>query len=135
MWNPAGSVAPVQSSATVRGQTVVTLKSDILFAFGSARLTPAGIARIATLVAGAPRGARVSALTYTDAIGSDAANRSLSQRRAEAVAGSIAARRADLVLSVAGRGEADPVAPKSVAGKDNPDGRAANRRVEIRYRS
>ena len=59
----------------------------------------------------------------------------LSQRRAEAVAAAVAAARPDLVLSTEGRGEADPVAPNDNGGEDNPDGRAANRRVEIRYAS
>jgi outer membrane protein OmpA-like peptidoglycan-associated protein len=34
-------------------------------------------------------------------------------------------------LSVEGHGEREPVAPNTVDGKDNPDGRQQNRRVEI----
>lgn len=34
-----------------------------------------------------------------------------------------------------GHGEASPVAPNTLSGRDNPLGRAKNRRVEISYRS
>jgi outer membrane protein OmpA-like peptidoglycan-associated protein len=65
---------------------------------------------------------------YTDSIGSDAYNLKLSMRRAEAVrdylvAGGIAADR----IKVEGFGKADPV-----ASNDTADGRAQNRRVELR---
>ena len=36
-------------------------------------------------------------------------------------------------LTVTGHGDTDPVAPNSKGGEDNPEGRAENRRVEIRY--
>jgi len=65
---------------------------------------------------------------YTDSIGSDAYNLKLSQRRAEAVRdylvkGGIAPDR----IKVEGFGKADPVASNATA-----DGRAQNRRVELR---
>jgi OmpA-OmpF porin, OOP family len=133
VWNPAGSVSALSTTSTSGAQTVITLKSDILFGFASASLRPGAAARIGQLVADVPRSARVAVTGYTDAIGNDAANRVLSRERAEAVAAAATARRADLVLDVAGRGEAEPEAPNTVAGQDNPDGRARNRRVEIRY--
>jgi flagellar motor protein MotB len=34
-------------------------------------------------------------------------------------------------LSVEGKGEREPVAPNSVDGRDNPEGRQRNRRVEV----
>jgi outer membrane protein OmpA-like peptidoglycan-associated protein len=37
-------------------------------------------------------------------------------------------------FDVSGKGESEPVAPnENDDGSDNPDGRALNRRVEIRY--
>lgn len=135
VWDVAGSVSGLQTTTRTGGQTVLTLKSDILFDFSRAVLSPPAVARIGRLIADVPRGVRLAVRGYTDAIGSAAANRELSQRRADAVAAAVADRRADLVLDVVGRGEAEPVAPNTMAGKDNPEGRAKNRRVEIRYRS
>jgi outer membrane protein OmpA-like peptidoglycan-associated protein len=36
-------------------------------------------------------------------------------------------------LSPAGFGETRPIAPNDIGGVDNPDGRAQNRRVELRF--
>jgi len=65
---------------------------------------------------------------HTDSVGTDAYNQRLSQRRAASVreylvAHGVSASR----LSVAGFGEAKPVASNTTA-----DGRAQNRRVELR---
>ena len=80
-----------------------------------------------------PRGATVTIGGHTDSIGTTASNQKLSQRRAQAVATVVKAARSDLKLSVKGYGESRPVAPNTSGGKDDPDGRAQNRRVEIRY--
>jgi outer membrane protein OmpA-like peptidoglycan-associated protein len=63
----------------------------------------------------------------------DAHNQTLSEQRATAVQAALepALGRSDLTTDVSGRGSADPVAPNSIDGSDNPDGRAANRRVTI----
>jgi OOP family OmpA-OmpF porin len=73
-------------------------------------------------------GITVSVEGHTDAVGSDAYNQGLSERRADAVAdylaaGGVARRR----LSTVGFGEAKPV-----ASNETEDGRAQNRRVEFR---
>jgi outer membrane protein OmpA-like peptidoglycan-associated protein len=79
---------------------------------------------------------QVSVEGHTDSIGSEAYNQRLSERRANAVkhylvAHGAAASRLDAV----GRGESQPVAPnKTPDGKDNPEGRAMNRRVELKVR-
>lgn len=80
-----------------------------------------------------PQTAAVQVTGYTDSIGTDAANLALSQQRAQAVAAAITAARADLKLEIRGRGAADPVAPNTSGGQDDPEGRRLNRRVEIRY--
>jgi outer membrane protein OmpA-like peptidoglycan-associated protein len=49
------------------------------------------------------------------------------------VASVVAKTRPDVKLSVQGFGESRPVAANDTGGKDNPEGRAQNRRVELRY--
>ncbi len=73
-------------------------------------------------------GINVSVQGYTDSIGTDAYNLKLSQRRAESVTrflvdGGVSAAR----LTAVGYGESDPVATN-----ETEDGRAQNRRVELR---
>jgi outer membrane protein OmpA-like peptidoglycan-associated protein len=126
-------VDDVESTATDAGETVVTLRSDVLFAFGEAQLPPSAGRRIAALVAKAPRGARLKVYGHTDSVGSDASNRTLSLARAKAGAAAVRKARPDLRLDVKGFGESRPVQPNEQGGDDNPDGRAANRRVELRY--
>jgi OOP family OmpA-OmpF porin len=70
---------------------------------------------------------------HTDSIGSDEYNQRLSERRAQAVkqylvSQGIAASR----LSTEGRGEREPIAPNTKDGRDNPEGRAMNRRAELK---
>jgi outer membrane protein OmpA-like peptidoglycan-associated protein len=117
-------------------KTVIRLPSDVLFAFGSAELTPA--ARVAIEAVdddiGSGGTGTVTIEGHTDAIGSDPDNQDLSERRAAAVRGAL-----EPVLGSSyqyesvGFGETKPVAPNTKPdGSDDPDGRALNRRVEIR---
>lgn len=78
-------------------------------------------------------GGAVSVDGHTGDVPYHRGNDVLSQERAQAVADAIAAARPDLDLTVTGHGGTDPVAPNSKGGEDNPEGRAENRRVEIRY--
>ncbi|MEW6299327.1 MAG: OmpA family protein, partial [Thermodesulfobacteriota bacterium] len=77
---------------------------------------------------------RVTIEGHTDAIGTEAYNLRLSRRRAEAVkrylvAKGVAAER----LATVGRGEGQPIAPNTNPdGTDNPEGRAMNRRAELK---
>ncbi|MEI6312959.1 MAG: OmpA family protein [Bacteroidota bacterium] len=70
---------------------------------------------------------------HTDDIGPDVYNDSLSQKRANAVARYILSKDIDnSIVSVKAFGKTSPIAPnKTPDGKDNPDGRALNRRVEF----
>lgn len=113
--------------------TVVTLGADVLFEFGTARLTPTGAGRIAEVAAKAPQGANVQVDGHTDSVGGDSANMRLSRQRAEAVSTAISTARPDLKLRVEGFGETRPVADNTRNGRDYPRGREQNRRVEIRY--
>jgi OOP family OmpA-OmpF porin len=65
---------------------------------------------------------------HTDSVGSDAYNQRLSERRARTVAEDLGAHGiAPTRLTVSGRGEAAPV-----SSNDTAEGRAQNRRVELR---
>jgi OOP family OmpA-OmpF porin len=78
--------------------------------------------------------ARLTITGHTDTIGSDEYNQRLSERRAEAVkqylvSRGVAAERLDVV----GKGRSEPLVPSTTSeGRDNPDARAINRRVELR---
>ncbi|WP_433309190.1 OmpA family protein [Micromonospora sp. CA-269861] len=119
------------------GRIELTLAADVLFAFGKADLSPAARARLTEIVRRLRDQAsgKVQILGHTDTVGSDADNLALSRRRAEAVRDALAAKLVDtpITYEIAGFGETRPVAPNTVAGKDNPKGRASNRRVEIRF--
>jgi len=115
-------------------QTVVRIATDLLFEFGSAQVSSGSAEMVRRAVSTAPRGVTIQVTGHSDAMGSDAVNLPLSQQRADAVAAIIKAERPDLQVETIGRGSADPVASETTPyGTDNPEGRALNRRVEIRY--
>jgi OmpA-OmpF porin, OOP family len=143
--SPGSSVLPLELRASVvplevvrrrARKTVVTISADVLFAFNRATLSPSAFRTIESVARRVPRrsGVTVKVAGYTDSIGTVAYNLSLSRRRADAVAhllrqalqGSPAPE-----IAAAGYGESDPVAPNTIDGKDNPRGRALNRRVTI----
>ena len=126
-------VDDVARTTSEGAETVVTLRSDILFAFGKADLPTSAQRRVVQLVAGVPRGALLKVHGHTDSVGTDAANLALSRARAQAVASAVRAARPDLRLEVRGLGEAQPVEANTRGGKDHPEGRALNRRVELRH--
>ena len=67
-----------------------------------------------------------------DAIGSQAYNQRLSQLRAESVADALVSAGVNRRrLHARGFGKSRPVAPNTVHGRDDPQGRAKNRRVEV----
>jgi OOP family OmpA-OmpF porin len=71
---------------------------------------------------------------HTDSIGTEQYNQKLSERRAEAVRQYLIKEGAvdQARISTRGYGESRPIAPnRTKEGKDNPQGRAENRRVEI----
>ena len=122
------------SGATSSTPTRLRLPSDVLFAFGSAALSPAAASAIETL------SKQVTATSgsilvegHTDSIGDDASNQRLSEQRATSVRDAVAARLGSgFQYRTAGFGETRPVAPNTNPdGSDNPDGRGANRRVEL----
>ena len=115
---------------------MIRLPSDVLFAFGSAELTPAAKQALAAVddEIGSGGTGMVTIEGHTDAIGGDADNQGLSERRAAAVRAALEpALGSGFQYSSVGFGETKPVAPNTRPdGSDDPDGRALNRRVEIR---
>jgi OOP family OmpA-OmpF porin len=80
------------------------------------------------------RGAKVKLEGHTDSKGTEEYNQKLSERRAEAVRQYLIREDAceKAMISATGYGELRPIAPNTTKdGKDNPEGRAENRRVEI----
>ncbi|WP_237217601.1 OmpA family protein [Falsiroseomonas oryziterrae] len=114
--------------------TKLTVRNDVLFDFDRAELRPEAaeaLQRVAELIRQrAPRAVRI--VGHTDSVGSDSYNRTLSERRAASVERWLSANAAGLPpLRAEGRGEAEPVAANEVDGRDNPEGRQRNRRVEV----
>lgn len=126
--DPATSVRGLAREST----GLTTLTSDLLFAFDSAELTPAARTGVAEVAATLPQGAAVAVDGHTDGLGGDEVNLPLSQARAQAVADVLVATRPDLALTVTGHGSTQPVAQETAGGRDDPTGRALNRRVELR---
>jgi outer membrane protein OmpA-like peptidoglycan-associated protein len=109
--------------------TVVTLSGSVLFASNKSTLLPAAETRLnevgEALMTSKERNVTVEG--HTDSRGTDDANISLSQRRAEAVRSYLVSRgyEADRIQA-RGMGKAQPI-----ASNDSAEGRANNRRVEI----
>ena len=97
---------------------------------------PAGLARLDELIVDPVLrlGGPITIWGHSDSSGSDAANLLSSRRRAEAARDYLLKKgvAADRITVIA-LGEARPVAPnRHLDGSDDPEGRARNRRVEIR---
>jgi outer membrane protein OmpA-like peptidoglycan-associated protein len=107
---------------------LVTL-GDVLFEFGRAEIKPAAqnaIGKLANYLNQHPD-RRVLIEGFTDSVGSDQANLTLSQRRSQAVADALRAHGVDPArVATRGYGEAYPVASNSSTSD-----RAMNRRVEV----
>jgi outer membrane protein OmpA-like peptidoglycan-associated protein len=123
----AQELADLQARQTDRGM-LVTL-GDVLFEFGRAEIKPAAqtsIAKLAHYLNQHPD-RRVLIEGFTDSVGSDSANLTLSQRRSQAVAEALRAQGVDPTrVATRGYGEAYPVASNSSTSD-----RAMNRRVEV----
>lgn len=113
----------------------VTFAADTFFDFNKSVLKPDAKTKLDDLVSKI-QGINlevVIAVGHTDSVGSDAYNQKLSVRRSEAVKAYLVSKgiEANRVYTE-GKGEKQPIAPNKLAnGKDNPEGRAKNRRVEI----
>ena len=122
-------------NAEVRGKQVrIALSADVLFDFDKADLKPEArpqLEKVAAVLKSYPK-ATAKIEGHTDAKGDDAYNQKLSERRAESVRKYLAGQGATLKMSTQGWGRKKPVAPNAKPdGKDDPEGRKKNRRVEI----
>jgi outer membrane protein OmpA-like peptidoglycan-associated protein len=125
-----------QLDARETSRGIVVNLPDVLFQFNSDRLTDTAqekVSRIASVLKEKTSQRRVSIEGHTDAIGSEAYNLTLSDRRARAVARALIDDGIrEKQLAVRGFGKKYPVAPNTLEnGADNPGGRAQNRRVEV----
>jgi outer membrane protein OmpA-like peptidoglycan-associated protein len=124
---PAGETNPVAAALEAAGEAILY---GIYFDFDRDVLKPESepVLRQVLEALEASPDISVDVEGHTDAVGSDDYNRELSERRARSVVAwlvehGIAAER----LAAVGRGESEPV-----ASNDTADGRALNRRVELR---
>ena len=132
------SLASNRSDLTVRreAKTIrVSMTGDVLFDFDKADIRRAAeptLEEITRLIASIPDGGTIIE-GHTDSKGAASYNQALSERRAKAVKAWLEAHGVDKTkLAVAGMGSSRPVAPnKDENGRDNPEGRAMNRRVEF----
>ena len=108
---------------------LVTFESGLLFGFDSAAVRPEAQANLRTLAASLDRypDSDLMIVGHTDAVGQDAYNQSLSERRARAAADYLVRQGVDRGrIKASGRGELEPV-----ASNDTDSGRQENRRVEV----
>jgi OmpA-OmpF porin, OOP family len=78
-------------------------------------------------------GVRVTIEGHTDSIGTEAYNQRLSERRATAVKRYLVSRGISAeCLETIGYGKTRPIAPNTRGRRDNPEGRAMNRRAELK---
>lgn len=110
--------------------------NNIHFEFDKSRVLPVSypvLDNIANIIKGRPEIEHVTIEGHTDSKGSDAYNLKLSDRRANSVMQELIKRGIPAAkLSAVGKGEGVPIAPNTLPnGKDNPKGRALNRRVEF----
>ena len=123
--------APVVEEAVVVKEETIVIR-DVHFQFDKATLTESDkevLDKVATRLKGESSSAQLTVTGYTDSVGSDAYNQKLSDRRAHSVVEYLIEQgvpRSSFV-SVVGAGESNPVADNSTA-----DGRAQNRRTEIK---
>ncbi len=131
-----GGVAAVEPPPAAPVIETLTLGTDALFDFDKYNIKPSASERLNRLAADLRRVSSVSSILivgHTDSKGTEAYNYRLGHRRADAVAGYLAGRGVPTsLMTTQSRGELDPVAPNTLPnGRDNPEGRALNRRVVI----
>ena len=119
---------------TTQTEIRIELSSDVLFDFDKADLLPKAIPqleKVATVLKSYPN-ASCSIEGHTDNKGLKDYNQKLSERRADSVKSWLMAHGVSNQMAIRGWGATKPVAPNAFPnGRDNPEGRQKNRRVEI----
>lgn len=127
---------PPPPTAITSVPVIYVFQSDVWFDFDKFVLKSDGIQAL-TYFAGKykEQGTKnpITVIGHTDNVGSLQYNTFLSLKRAEAVRDFLMTQAIPkTVITVNGRAYLEPVAPNKIDGRDNPEGRAKNRRVEIR---
>lgn len=129
-----GEVADLQVKETAM-EVRIELAADVLFEFDQATLQPAATATLtkAAAIVRDKAAGTVRIEGHTDSVGNDAYNQKLSERRADSVRQWFVGHGlAGVKFSSRGFGETKPVASNTRPdGRDDPEGRRKNRRVEI----
>jgi outer membrane protein OmpA-like peptidoglycan-associated protein len=118
----------------------ISLSGDVLFAFDKWDIRPEAektLLKIAKVIKELKK-SRVRIEGHTDAKGPHSYNLMLSQKRADSIKRWFLEKgvQRNVVFTTKGHGESKPIAPNQKPdGSDNPEGRAKNRRVEIRLMS
>lgn len=132
-----GKLVGRYSVCNVGNRSSVEAFDDVLFEYGSDKLTPGGAAFVqaaALTIKEHIAGRTVRVVGHTDSKGTPAFNLDLGRRRATTVSNELKRLVPGTVTEVASAGETQPTAPNlKPDGSDNPDGRAMNRRVEISW--
>jgi outer membrane protein OmpA-like peptidoglycan-associated protein len=122
---------------TMTRHEMIPFPSEVLFDFDKAIIKTDGELALWTMVAEIQkrRPKRISIEGHTDALGTDSRNFILSKQRADAVAMWLVKRRivSPAIIETHGLGHKFPAFEDKVNGKDNPDGRMRNRRIEMRF--
>jgi OOP family OmpA-OmpF porin len=117
-------------------EVAITLEADVFFEFDEADLLPEAEDLLGEVVDEIAE-AGVTELRiggHTDSVGTDAYNQDLSERRAESVEAFLSDRLDGVAFTTEGFAAREPVAANETEdGEDDPEGRALNRRVELRY--
>lgn len=117
--------------------TVIDLPADALFAYDKATLSPdaeAQLRKAADLIRSRPATDEIQVIGHTDDHGGEAYNLKLSKARAQTVADWLAQQVGirERHFTIIGKGKAEPLVPnRTVDGRDSPENRAQNRRVEL----
>lgn len=123
-------VGLVEEVVVVVEPVVISIDGNVAFDFDKAVIKPEFFGELDEIIAilnEAPD-SPLLVIGHTDSIGSEAYNQGLSERRAEAVATYLRENGLDSShLGVEGKGETQPI-----ASNETKEGRAKNRRVEIR---
>ena len=116
----------------------IALDADVLFDFDKASLRPEAAPALDKVVQVLNAYPKSSATIegHTDGKGDASYNQKLSERRAQSVRAWLAGHGASLAMSTRGWGKTKPVASNTRPdGRDDPEGRQKNRRVEIAVRT
>ncbi len=116
---------------------MIPFPSEVLFDIDKADIKNDGELALWTMVGEIQkrRPKRIIIEGHTDALGSDSRNMTLSKQRADAVAMWLVRRKivSPAIIETHGLGHKYPAFEDTLNGKDNPDGRMRNRRIEMRF--